>query len=421
MFYGWWIAIAGSVSQAYTAGAFWQGFGAFFDPIVEQFGWSRATTAAAVSIQRTETGMVAPFVGWFVNRFGPRRVMLVGVLITGLGFILLGQIQELWQFYAVFVLITIGLSFGTFLVVTTTVANWFVAKRGRALALTFAGSGLGGLLVPLVVWIISQTDWRSGLVIIGLGFWGMGIPVALIMRSRPEDYGYLPDGAEAPLRDASASGTDAADRTEGPGPGSRETEAAFTTGQALTTRAFWQLAIAMGAGQLIISASIHHFPAMTSFGISREVAGLAIMGVSLFSLVGRVMSGVLGDRMDKRRVMALAFTLQFIGTLIFANATNMWHLWGFMAFWGLGFGGSIPVRFALLADYFGRRSFGSILGTMVTVSTIFGVIGPIFVGWLADQQDNYRDAFMIVSGTILLAIPVILTVTQPARRVATPR
>ena len=127
------------MSQAYTSGAFWQGSGAFFDPIVAEFGWSRAITAGAVSLQRTESGMISPFVGLFVDKFGPRRVMLAGIFATGLGFILLGRVNSLWQFYAAFALITVGLSFGTFLVVTATVANWFVSQRGRALAIMSAG------------------------------------------------------------------------------------------------------------------------------------------------------------------------------------------------------------------------------------------------------------------------------------------
>ena len=141
VFYGWWIVCAGFVSQAYVSGTFWQGFGAFFDPIVEQFGWSRAVTSGAVSLQRTESGMISPFVGYFINKFGPMRVMFLGMFATGLGFIFLSRINNLWQFYAAFALLTVGMSFGSFLVVFTTVANWFVVRRSRALSLLSAGSG----------------------------------------------------------------------------------------------------------------------------------------------------------------------------------------------------------------------------------------------------------------------------------------
>ena len=343
-------------------------------------------------------------------------------MATGLGFMFLSQVNSLWQFYAAFTLITIGMCFGAFLVLTTTVANWFVEQRGRALASMSAGSGLGGLLVPLIVLLIASTDWRIGLLVIGIGFWVVGVPVALVLRSRPEDYGCLPDGrpsAES-LRTTSQrpQGSDSAQLTTGAGTATlrRRVEADFTATEALKTRSFWQLALAMGAGQLIMSASVLQIPAMTSFGVSRGTAGLVILGVSLLSLVGRLGGGFLGDMMDKRRVIALAFACQFIGTMMFVNIGTAWHMMGFVLFWGVGFGGSIPVRFALLADYFGRRHFGTIMGIMMTVSTVFGVVGPVFVGWMADVRGNYRDPFLILAFTMLVSIPAILTLAQPIQR-----
>ena len=406
VFYGWWIVIAGSISQGYTSGTFWQGFGAFFDPIVEQFGWGRATTSAAVSLQRTESGMISPFVGWFIDRFGPRRVMLAGIVATGLGFIMLSQINSLWQFYLAFTIITLGLSFGTFLVITTTVANWFVSKRTKAMSIMSAGSAIGGLLVPAMVWLIATTDWRTGLLAVGIGFWVMGIPVSLVMRSRPEDYNLLPDGAPLESGDTSSDG-------DSGGASGRRLEVTYTTKEAMRTRVFWQLVLAMGAGQLIISATVHQIPALTSFGISRGAAGMVILGVSLMSLVGRIAAGWLGDRLDKRHFIAVSFALQFVGTLIFCYTSSTWHLIGFIVFWGVGFGASIPVRFAMLADYFGRRSFGTIMGIMMTFSTVFGVIGPVFVGWMFDVRGNYREPFLIMAASILISIPLILTLSKP--------
>ena len=414
LFYGWWIVIAGSISQGYTSGTFWQGFGAFFDPIIEQFGWSRAVTSAAVSIQRTESGMISPFVGWFIDRFGPRRVMLAGIIATGLGFIMLSRINSLWQFYLAFTVITIGLSFGTFLVITTTVANWFISKRTRAMSIMSAGSAIGGLLVPALVWLIAATDWRTGLLAVGIGFWVMGIPVSLVMRSRPEDYDLLPDGTRADTRNLS-SGDESGASSE------RRMEVTYTTKEAMRTRVFWQLVLAMGAGQLIISATVHQIPALTSFGISRGVTGMVILGVSLMSLVGRIAAGWLGDRLDKRHFIAVSFALQFVGTLIFCYTSSTWHLIGFIVFWGIGFGASIPVRFAMLADYFGRRSFGTIMGIMMTFSTLFGVVGPVFVGWMFDVRHNYREPFLIMAASILISIPLILTLSKPGEPLRTPR
>ncbi len=399
---------AGSVSQAYTSGTFWQGFGAFFDPIVEQFGWSRATTSAAVSLQRTESGMVSPFVGYFIDKFGPKNVMIFGVLLTGLGFILLGRINSLWQFYAAFLLITLGLSFGTFLVVTTAVANWFEKKRSRAMSITMAGSGLGGVLVPGIVWLIAATDWRFGLYAIGVGFWVVGIPVAFTMRRRPEDYGMLPDGASEVAPNAEEGPDDDQGSAQ-----AASTDVAFTAKQALRTRTFWQLTMAMGASQLIISASIHHIPAITSFGMSRGVAGLIILSVSIFSVVGRLSSGFVGDFVDKRWILAGAFVFQFVGTLVFAFSSSTWHMVIFVIFWGYGFGASIPVRFALIADFFGRRHYGSVMGMMMTTSAVFGVVGPVLVGFIVDVRGNYRDPFVLMAFSVLVSIPLVLSIRAP--------
>lgn len=411
VFHGWWIVAGGSISQGYASGTFWQGFGAFFDPIVDQFGWSRATTSAAMSLQRTESGAVSPFVGYFINKFGPRNVMLFGTVILALGFILLSRMQTLWHFYAAFLVITIGLSFGTFLIITTTVANWFVEKRSKAMSITMAGSGLGGILVPVVVWLIAATDWRTGLVYVGIGFLIVGIPVSFTMKSRPEDYGLLPDGVD-PSEFASDDGNEDGGTAKA---GSRK-EVDFTAKQALKTKAFWQLALSMGASQLIISASIHHIPAITSFGMSRGTAAMVIVGVSLFSVIGRLASGFLGDQMDKRKVIAISFVFQFVGTLAFAFTSSPWHLVVFVVAWGFGFGASIPVRFALIADLFGRRSYGSVMGIMMTTSAIFGVAGPVMVGWIFDVRGNYREPFMLMAFSVLIAIPLILTVGKPADR-----
>jgi MFS family permease len=371
--------------------------------------------------------MIAPFVGYFIDRFGPRYVMLWGILLTGLGFVFLSRVNSLWQFYAAFTLITLGLSFGSFMVVTTSVANWFVAKRGRALAMMSAGSALGGLLLPLIVWLIAATDWRTSLLMVGVGFWIVGIPVAMVMRSRPEDYGYLPDG-EQPRRTVPSGGSgagpsdkagDVEAQPENRPRDSEGEEASFTLREAMRTRTFWQLAVAMGAGSLIMSASVHQIPALTSFGVSRGTAGVVIMGVSLIGLIGRLGGGFLGDVVDKRRVIAAALLFQFIGTVVFVFIEDRAYLLPvFVVFWGIGFGGSIPVRFALLADYFGRRHFGSIMGVLMTVTTLFSVGGPVFVGWMFDIRANYQEPYLILSGTLLVSIPLMLTVARPVLRPA---
>jgi MFS family permease len=166
VFYGWWIAFAGLLHNYYTSGTFYYGFGAFFNPIVEEFGWKYATTSVAFSIQQSETGAIAPFVGIFIDKFGPRRVMLVGAFLTGLGFILLSFINSLMTFYGGVALLAIGMSLSSYLVITTTVSNWFIRMRGRAMAILTTGAGLAGTMLPLLVFLINSYGWRKSLVFI---------------------------------------------------------------------------------------------------------------------------------------------------------------------------------------------------------------------------------------------------------------
>ena len=424
VFYGWWIVLAGAACNYFVSGGIFFGFGAFFNPIIKEFGWSRAITSIAFSIQRTETGVLAPFTGFLVDRFGPRRIMLAGMFISGAGLILLSQINSLWTFYGAFVIISLGMSFSSQLVAAVAVGNWFVAMRSRALALMSSGAGLGATLVPVLVWLIYIMGWRGALIVLGLAFWTVGIPASLVMRSRPEEYGQLPDG-----RQPRAPVTEAASPQVGTNPEVvlKETqrekailieEVEFTVKEALRTRAFWQLGIAVGFAQLIMSSSnLHQIPALVSFGITEGTAGLVVMLFGITTLLGRGAGGFLGDYVDKRYVLAAALGLLCIGSLIFAGITTTWQLVPYILLFGTGYGGSIPVRFAILADYFGRKSFGSLMGISMTISAVFGIGAPVFAGWIFDVTDSYRPAFVILTLSALLGIPLLLTIKSPAVKI----
>lgn len=419
LFYGWWIVAAGGLVQGYTSAVFWRGFQAFFDPIVDFFGWSRGATAAALSLQRTESGLISPFVGTLLDRFGPRWLMAFGVTVTGLGFVVMSLVNSLWQFYAAMALLTIGMSFGTFIVLVATVGNWFIRKRGRALAILMSCSAIGGFTLPLLVSSIDHFGWRHVLFAVGVGFWIIGYPVMFAMRRRPEDYGQVPDGAPAPPRPAGAR------RLVG-----HAREADVGARQVLKTRFFWQFALAASLGQLISSTNLLHLPALKSYGVNPAVAALAAGSIAFGDLAGRFSMGMLGDRFDKRHVMAASFALMTVGSLALAmvNARFMGISFGavvtlpvFAIGFGLGFGASIPLRLAMVADYFGRRSYGSVLGVMSSVSAVFGAIGPVFVGAMFDITDSYRLAFAILAGLVGVAVPMTLLLESPDRVAARAR
>ena len=390
IFYGWWIVIAGTIVNAVATGTYWHGFGAFFDPIVNEFKWSRALTSIAPALQRSEGAAFGPFVGVAINKFGPRNVMLFGIILCGIGFITLSHTNSLLWFFISTSILTLGLTFGTFLVVSTSVANWFIQKRALALSAASTGSGFGGFLVPVLIWLISVQGWRNSLEIIGIGFLIIGIPCALVMRSKPEDYGMFPDNVD-PKSSKNLK---------------IHKEKNYGTKEALKSQTFWTFAIVLGISQLMMSANVHLIPALTSFGFTRQASGYIIgIGVNITNFSGRILSGLFGDRLNKKHILIFAFFCQCIGLIIFSYSTNMFQLMFFMFFFGLGFGLSVPTRLAMIGDYFGRTNYGTILSLIMTVGSIFGVISPVAVGWGYDVLGNYRQPFLILALISSISIP----------------
>ena len=407
--------------QAYTSAIFWRGFQAFVPHILSTFGWSYGATAAAISLQRGESGMISPFVGALLDRYGPRKVMAFGVFITGGGFMFMSQMQTLWHFYLAIILLTLGMSFGTFIVFVVTVANWFVRKRARALGTLMSFSALGGLALPLLVASIDHFGWREVLFAAGVGFWIIGFPATFVMRRRPEDYGSQPDGEpENTVVNAVDGASESAVAAHPP----RVRERAVTMRQAIKLRFFWQLAIVTSLGQLVSSTNLFHFAALLEYGMTTALAASAAGAVAVGDLIGRAGIAFIGDRFDKRKLLTAAMIMQTMGVagLAGVNATVLginlgyWPLPFFVVFFGLGFGSSIPLRLAILGDYFGRTSYGSIVGLISSVNALFGAAGPALVGLIHDIEGTYRVGFSLLVVVLVFAIPLTLTL-EPMGRV----
>ena len=396
---------AGSAVQGYTSLVFWRGFTAFFDPIVETFGWSRAATAGALSLQRTEGGMISPFVGILLEKFGPRKVMFFGVFVTGLSFILMSKMTTLWHFYAIISLLSIGMSFGTFIVLVATVGDWFNRKRKLALSILMSASGAGGFAVPILVTSIENFGWRDVIFGVGIGFWLIGFISASFMRHHPEQYGLSPDGDKL-VEDKEEKAKSLKNKNE------------FSLKQILKTRFFWQFSIILAFAQIVSSTNLLHMPALTNFGVPIYIAGLSIAGLALGDLIGRLSIGVIGEKISSKTMLILSFSLLTIGafSLAFVNLKignfvleSKYLVPVFAICWGLGFGSSIPLRLSMLGDYFGRKNYGTIVGLTSTISAISAAIGPIFVGLSFDITGSYRFPFLFLGITVAIALPLIFS------------
>lgn len=416
IFYGWWIVGACSLITLYGSGIFFYGFTAFFEPMVDEMGWSRAATSLAFSLQRLQGGIAAPIIGFLVDKLGPNRLQTFGMLVMGGGLMFMSQVDSITIFYIAFLVTSIGSASGSGTVGQVAVANWFVRNRGKALGITAAGVGISGTLVPILVWLISSFGWRTTLILAGAGCWVFCIPLSLVVRNKPENYGMLPDG-DTRLAEEIDKKQEAIIVLAKEAPDDQE----FTPREALRTSAFWVLALALSIGQLATGAIFtHELPYLNSIGIPPQTGAFVVMAITLTSIVGRLGFGWLGDLFEKRHVMAITYVLQVAGIMIAAFATELWQVALFVITFGPGYGGSIPVRPALQADYFGRKSFGTIQGFILGLTTFGGVIGPTFAGWMYDVNQSYRMAFIILALGIAPAVPAILAARRPVKKQVDP-
>lgn len=200
IFYGWWVVSACFLISLFIGGFVVLGFTAFFEPIANEFSWSYAQISLAASLRGAEVGLVAPLMGLLIDRWGPRRLMLRGTILLGLALIFLSRITSLGMFYGAFVLLAIAGSACSPTVTMTAVAKWFRKKVGMATGIMASGFALGGLLVPVVVKLIDVFDWRTAIFVLGLSIWVIGPPLSLLLRHKPEQYGYVTDGEQSNIR-----------------------------------------------------------------------------------------------------------------------------------------------------------------------------------------------------------------------------
>ena len=407
-FFGWWVVFVSAAVIFLTGGTFFYGFSVLFGPIVDEFGWSRASVSLGFSLRTEVGGLAAPLVGFLVDRVGSRRLMVFGVAIVAIGFVMLSRVEALWAFYGSIVVIAIGMSAAAGPVGIVAVAHWFRRRRGRALAFMAMGAGSSGIMVLVLSWLVATFDWRNALLIIAALQVAICLPLAFSMRDRPSDMGLHPDGDgdEEP-----SAGTEPIEREALEGMGVR---------QALRNADFWRLAFAVGLANLgAMAIIVHQIPFLTgSVGLSDGAAAAAASGMILISIPGRFGFGFLADQLDKRFVMAAASALLALSVLLFATIREPWQVFLVLPLFGIGWGGVIPVRPALQAEVFGLRAFGAIQGLVFTIATLGGLGGPVFAGWMFDQTESYRLAFALLAAGGLGAAPLILGLRPSRWRVA---
>ena len=397
IYYGWWIVLASFTTAFYVAGTIFYGFTAFIEPLANEFGWSYTRISLAASLRGLEMGLLAPFVGILVDRFGSRKLLLSGSLVLGFGIILLGFTQSLAMFYGAFILIAFGAGGCTSVVTMTAVANWFDKNVGKAMGVTVSGFGASGLIIPLIVWMIAVFGWRMTLIILGIGMWIIGIPAAFVMRNKPEN------AAAASIMEKSDKRNDLSQR--------QSDDKRFKYTEILKKKSFLFVNLAEVIRLMALMAVVTHImPYLSTMDISRRSSGLIAAGIPLLSIAGRFGFGWLGDIFEKKYVMAISFSLMALGmlALCYIKLTGMIYI--FLFFFSNGFGGIATLRGALLREYYGKNNFGKYLGIMMGFGACGGIIGPTTAGWVFDLTGSYYFVWLVLSALVGLAIILILRI-----------
>ncbi len=401
VFYGWWIVAAAAGIQ-FLSGLMWtQSYGAYVVVLGHHFGWSKTLLAGAFAVTRVESGLLAPFQGWLADRFGPRVVLRTGALIFGAGFVLFSRIDSLTGFYLSFLLIALGASLGGFPILMVSLVNFFNRHRAKAVALSQMGFSLGGMSVPLVIWMLESLGWRTTALISGLVIVAVGLPLVQLVKHRPSEVGTLPDGGVPEPRSAHESG-----------PVRRD----FTAWEAVATPAFWLIAGGHALALLTVASVMVHLVSHLTQGLgySLPAAGFVVSMMTGFQLVGQVSGGYLGDRLNKRFICAVCMLAHASGLLLVTFATAWWMVAGFAALHGFAWGCRAPLMVALRADYFGTTSFGTILGLSTLVAMLGMAGGPMLVGHLADVSGNYQGGLSLLAGLALVGSLFFLAAFPPA-------
>lgn len=402
IYYGWWVVLACFVLNLYVGGIIFFSFTAFFEPIQQEFGWTYTQISLATSLRGLEMGIFAPIVGFLVDRFGSRKLLLGGSVIIGIGLLILSFTQSLLMFYLCFLFIALGAGGCTSVVTMTAVAAWFSKKVGLALGVMASGFGAGGLIVPLVVFLIDASGWRTTLMILGAGMWMLGIPLSLIVKDRP---GSRDPGSDPP---GTASCESAAE-------GGRVAGAKSSFLQMVRQRSFLYLNIAETVRMMAVTAVvIHLMPYLSSLGIARATAGAVAAALPLVSILGRFGFGWWGDRFDKRTVMATTFVMMSAGAFAFCHVRSFGLLLLFLLLFAPGFGGSMVLRGAILQEYFGMAAFGKMIGIVMGSASLGGIIGPTLAGWVFDTRGSYSAVWYGLCGISLAAIFLIMKMKPAA-------
>lgn len=395
IFYGW-LVVAACFAVTLTLGATWWSFGVFVEPLESDFGWSRSLVSSAYTSFQIGFAISVILVGRLVDRYSPRPILLASAVLVGLG-ALVSQVTDISQMRLLLLIVGLGAG-ATFLVPSYIVQHWFYGRKNAGLALgtVVSGIGFGALLfVPLTNYLVLSHGWRNAYLILSILLFAVIAIASLVTKRIP---------------------TESGDRSVGEG---NNQEAVRGTGwpavRAMTSPSFIAMTFAASSGILgsqVVSA--HLVPHATGVGISATTSAAAVGLMGVLSVPGRVVSGVISDRIGWKKTLAISLVGMGLSVpwLLFLDAT--WMLYVFILLYGTCHGMRIPAGIGIVGQYFGMDSFGELIGTSLAIGFVVGAFGPFLAGVIFDRTHDYFIAFTMMMVLLLLAGLAIVLMAKPA-------
>jgi MFS family permease len=396
-FYGYHIVAAGFTIQAVCIGAMFA-YGVFFKELQAEFGWSRTTISGASSLAFLIMGAVGILAGRLNDRIGPRVLIVTSAGFLGLGYMLMSRMQSPWHLYVMYGVLA-GIGFSTHDVITlSTVARWFVKRRGVMSGIVKVGTGSGQLLGPMIATLLLAVfGWRHSNLIIGAVILVALVAAAQAMRRDPRGMGLLPDGGSD-----MAGGQAAVAEDQG-----------FSLKESVRMKQFWIICMAEFAVLCcLLTIVVHIVPYARDLGLAPAYAAGVLSTIGGVSILGRIVMGVACDRIGGRRALIICLIVLFCSFIWLQLATEAWMLFIFAVIYGFAHGGFFTVVSPMVAELFGTGSHGLLFGIILFSGTLGGAVGPLMAGRTFDITGSYRMVFLVLSVLTLIGF-VLMIMLRP--------
>jgi len=389
IFYGWYVVAAGTLLMATCFGISYS-FSVYFSALQSDFSWNRAATSGIFSLYLLLVGFFSILCGRAVDRYGPKPVVLIMGLISGISLILTAKVQALWQLYFTYSVLLAAGTGGMYIITMSTASRWFYKKRAAAMGILGTGASMGAVvMVPVSAWLIEAFQWRTAYMLTGILAWVLIIPAALVLKKDPAEIGtgldgnpYFPSRTD---RDA-------------------EKAATFSIIGAIKSSSFLHLTLVWFWFSFCLYMVITHIvPLGLDIGLEPMRAASVMSILTAVSAVSRMTGGMVADLVDKRRLLAMLTTAMALSMVWLTAADQPWKIYLFAAVFGIAFGGGDPSVIAVVTDVFGTAKVGTMMGILMISWGLGSAAGPYLAGWVFDHTGSYGWAFIIAALGLLLA------------------